>query len=182
MNAQSLDAKTDSPLNEFSGCHARIICNFKQLQRMVRLLEQQEESPEIRDIAQKLLRYFDDEVLSHHSDEEQELFTAVMDCAAKGEEKDIARTYIKRLIDEHRHLEKMWDQIKRDMQKLADGKSADLDREIAASLAHEYLAHAEFEENFFLPMAAQILNKNEMSALGLSLHMRHFEESLPDYI
>ena len=47
--------------------------------------------------------------------------------------------------------------------------------ETVQALVAAYLAHADFEEEAFLPLAATVLgrNDNHMAALGLSLHMRH---------
>ncbi len=114
-------------------------------------------------------------MLTHQAEEEQEFFTAVMDSAANEEEASLPRTYIKQLVAEHREFEKMWLQIEPDIRRLSKGKSADLDHAIAGKLADQYLAHAEFEEQSFLPLAAKMLSKNELSALGLSMHMRHQE-------
>ena len=52
----------------------------------------------------------------------------------------------------------------------AMNRVADLSR-----LVSQYRAHAQFEEQEYLPLAQQILgrNGNHMAALGLSLHMRH---------
>jgi hypothetical protein len=69
----------------------------------------------------------------------------------------------------------MWLLIEPDIKLLAKGKASHLDRVIAASLAQQYLEHADFEERVFLPLAAEMLSKNELSALGMSMHMRHQE-------
>jgi len=175
-------AKKESALNEFSGCHEGIIKNFKQLKTLIELLDNEPGSKKIKPMAVKLLAFFEEVVLQHHAEEEQELFTLVMECAAKGDEASTARNYIKRLVAEHRQLEKMWQQIEGDVRRLSKGKQASLDRELALKLAKEYLQHAEFEEQEFLPLSAKILSKNDLSALGLSLHMRHLEASTGYYI
>jgi hypothetical protein len=42
-------------------------------------------------------------------------------------------------------------------------------------LVTQYRAHAQFEEQSFLPLSQAILGRNShhLAALGLSLHMRH---------
>ncbi len=162
----------DSPLNEFSKCHDGIVMNFQQLLSLAVLLKQNPKDPQINKRAKSLLTFFEEVVLRHHSEEEEELFTAVIDCASKASEAKLAREYIKKLIEEHRDLEKMWEVIESDIRKLAQGKPADIDIQITEKLATQYLAHAAFEEQYFLPLSVKILSKNEMSALGLSLHMR----------
>jgi hemerythrin-like domain-containing protein len=172
----------DSPLNEFSGCHDGIVSNFQQLLTLTALLKEKPDDPQIKIISGQLLTFFEEVVLLHHSEEEEELFVAVMDSASKGGEAKLAREYIKRLIEEHRDLEKLWETIEPDIKKLASGKTADIDIPIAEKLATQYLAHAAFEEHFFLPLSAKILSKNEMSALGMSLHIRHQNMTVSGYI
>lgn len=172
-----------NPLNEFSGCHQHIIANFKRLRTLLDLLRQGGDSPEVEGLARRLLLFFQEVVLEHHAEEEQELFVAVMDCADKGEEADEGRRAIRRLVAEHRELEAIWQRLVPAIKRLSRGKRADLDLELGEDLASRYLAHAAYEEQYFLPLAARILSKNEMSALGLTLHMRHQDEdSVGNYI
>ncbi len=177
------DKLEKNPLNEFSGCHENIVANFQLLQSMLGLVQQQPGAPEIKPIARKLMDFFKEVVLEHHAEEEQELFVAVMDCAEKGVEASEARQSIKRLVAEHRELEAIWKQLSPAIKQLSKGKPADLDIQLAEALSTRYLAHAAYEEQHFLPLAAKILSKNEMSALGLSLHMRHQgEDNAGNYI
>ncbi len=171
-----------SPLNEFSGCHEGIIRNFQQLRTLTTLVREQSDAPQIRQLAKQLLVFFKKVVLEHHAEEEQALFTAVMESARQGEEIRLARQSIQRLTAEHRELESMWKQITPDMKRLSKGKGANLDIALAEKLASQYLAHAAYEEQVFLPLSARILDKNEMSALGLSLHMRHQEDESPAHL
>lgn len=172
-----------SPLNEFSGCHEHIVLNFQALQSLVQLLREGPHSKEIRVLAKIQLGFFKEVVFEHHAEEEQELFVAVMESADKGDEADAARRSIKRLVAEHRELERMWKQLEPAIKRLAKGKKSEVDVDLAEELAKRYLAHADYEEQYFLPLAAKILSKNELSALGLALHMRHQDEdSVGNYI
>lgn len=172
----------DTPLNEFSGCHDAIVTNFQQLLSLTALLNKNPDDPQIKVLAKTLLSFFEEVVLVHHKEEEAELFTAVMDCVSKGSEAKRAREYIKKLTEEHRDLEEMWAVIEPGIKNLAKGKSADINIQTAEKLATQYLAHAAFEEHYFLPLSAKVLSKNEMSALGMSLHMRHQNTPTSGYI
>jgi hemerythrin-like domain-containing protein len=176
------ETSDENPLNEFSGCHEGIFDNFRKLLVMLEMLGNPSRADEVRVMAKAQLGFFKEVVLEHHSEEEQELFTAVMDSASAGQEADQAKEYIDRLVSEHRDLEAMWASIENDIRRLSKGKPAELDREIAEKLAHDYLDHATFEEQYFLPLSAKILSKNDLSALGMSLHMRHLDENVPNYI
>lgn len=182
MTSESTESSAGNPLNEFSGCHEGIVENLKQLQQMLVLLGESPTHPDIRRIAKNMIAFYREVMLLHHEEEEHELFTAVMDAAANEDEASVARDHIKRLVAEHRELERMWLLIEPDMKLLAKGKDSHLDHAIAGSLAQQYLEHADFEERVFLPLAASILSKNDLSALGLSLHMRHQQASTKYYI
>jgi len=171
----------ENPLQEFSGCHETIMENFQQLEQLLDLIHQQPSKQIVR-MAKQLIAFFDDVVLTHHEEEEKELFTAVLEAGDENEDKQLAREQIRRLVDEHRQLEALWESIEQDMRLLAKGRKASLDVEVAKKLTRDYLAHAEFEEQVFLPLAATMLKKNDLSALGLSLHLRHQQIKLPDYI
>ncbi len=163
----------NTPLNEFSGCHEGIMRNFRRLGELAERWQQGASPAELKDTARSLVEFFDDVVREHHQEEEQELFTAVLDSLEGEAEADRAREQITRLSREHRELEALWSEIEPALKRLARGKPAQLDTDKARELAERYLAHARFEEEEFLPLSARILDKNAQSALGLSLHMRH---------
>ncbi len=167
---------------DFSNCHIGIIKNFEQLQNLAATEIQNPVQPEIRESARKLHSFFRDVVLEHHAEEEQELFNVVTNCARSGEDAEQARILIKQLVAEHRQLEAQWKAIAPDIKRLAKGKFAALDQAAAMQLAQAYLAHARFEEAEFLPFSARVLGERGLSSLGLSLHMRHADVSIPNYI
>ena len=172
----------DAPLDIYSGCHDGIVKTFQQLLTMTKLLRSNPEDAQAREIASKVLRFFAEVVVIHHAEEEEELFTAVMDCAANSSEAKLAREYTKRLVEEHRDLEDMWARIEPALKAISHGRKADFDMQIADKLATQYLAHAAFEEQYYLPLSAKILSANEKSALVLALHMRHQEKAISGYI
>ena len=181
MNTDS-ETGAESPLEDFSGCHRGIIENFNRMLALVAMIDEDAGNPRIGEIAGRLVKFFEEVVYTHHDEEEQELFSAVMENAGDGEEATEARAHIARLVAEHRELESMWKSIEGDLWRLSRGKESDLDRELAARLARRYLEHAEFEEQVFLPLSARLLSKTELSDLGLSLHRRHEDKAAPNFI
>ena len=172
----------DDPLQDFSNCHIGIIEHFQRLRQLTDLLTSDPAGPEVRQLAAGMQKFFREAVLEHHADEEKELFPAVSRSAAAGVEAERATALITQLVAEHRQFEALWQQIEGNLKRLAKGKSAALDTALAEKLTQAYTAHARFEEQEFLPLAAKILSKNDQSALGLSLHMRHTPNKLPGYI
>ena len=162
----------DQPLMNFSNCHVGIVSQLDRLGQLPALLAPAELA---RKTAESALAFFPKAVYAHHAEEEQELFPAVRASAQPGEERVQVESLIDRLTFQHRELERMWEQVEPELRKVAKGQSASLDVITLTELVNQYQAHAQFEEEAFLPLSQTILgrNGNHMAALGLSLHMRH---------
>lgn len=186
MNTEPKSASTGSnedPLMDFSNCHIGIINNFEQLRELAGTEIQEPVPSDVKQSAKKLYGFFRDVVLEHHAEEEQELFAEVADSSRRGgEDAEKATAMIQQLTEEHRSLEAQWKAIEADIKRLSKGKAATLDQQAAMKLANDYLAHASFEEKEFLPLSAKMLGERGLSSLGLSLHMRHSNVSIPNYI
>ena len=153
-------------------CHASIRRGLDALGELPALALAAERA---QDVAATTLALFDASVGEHHGDEERELFPAVERSATRGEEAMRVAAIAKRLTAEHRHIESLWQQVRPMVRRLAAGRHALVDAHAVAQLLDIYAEHASFEETVYLPLAQRILVRdgNHMSALGLSLHMRH---------
>jgi hypothetical protein len=160
------------PLDAFSQCHAGITTRLEALGDLPRLAQA---AAQARSVASAALALFQDAVLDHHADEENELFPAVLRSAEPGEEKQRVAAMVRRLTDEHRAVEALWRRLEPAVRAAAKGAEMPLDAAELQELVARYAAHASYEEQEFLPLAQEILgrNGNHMAALGLSLHMRH---------
>ena len=163
---------TDTPISHFSNCHLGI---FAQLSRMGDLPALLGPAAQARRIAHESLAFFSKAVYSHHSEEEKDLFPAVRQSAHAGAERLQIEGLIEQLTHDHRALEALWESLEPDLRKVAKGQDTTLDVLALQTLVQRYQAHARLEEQAFLPLAQNILgrNDNHMAALGLSLHMRH---------
>ena len=175
---QARDA--ENPLTDFSNCHADILQSLQLLRSLakgsgVKVLED-------RNAADKLLEFFEDVVIEHHRDEEQELFVAVLQSTKGSDQAKRAKKMVNRLVDEHLSLEKQWKTIEPQLKRMSKGKSVKLNKPAIRQLADEYQAHAEFEEREFLPFAERVLEEQGLSALGLSLHLKHSDAVIFGYI
>ncbi|MEY4363889.1 MAG: hypothetical protein RLZZ24_1241 [Pseudomonadota bacterium] len=167
-----MQSNADQPLNNFSNCHVGIVAQLDRLGQLPALLAPAELA---RKTAEAALAFFPKAVYAHHAEEEQELFPAVRASAHVGEERVHVESLIDRLTFQHRELERMWEQLEPELRKVAKGQSSNLDGRLLTELVDAYQAHAQFEEEAFLPLSQTILgrNSNHMAALGLALHMRH---------
>jgi len=163
---------TDAPISHFSHCHVGILSQLARLNELPALLGP---AALARRTAEQSIAFFGKGMYTHHHEEEKELFPSVRSSAHAGPE----RLRVEGLIDElqagHRELEALWESIAPSLHKVAKGRDAALDVAALTRLVQQYRAHAQLEENEFLPLAETILgrNSNHMAALGLSLHMRH---------
>ena len=180
MTTPSDDANKQ-PINEFSECHSGILKKLDMLGELPALLDA---ASRAREIAARALEFFREAIFEHHQDEERELFPAVLASAEKGAEYDQVKALAKRLTDEHRELEASWKRLEPELKRVAKGQDSRLEIAEVERLVARYKAHAELEENEFLPLSKTILGRNShhMAALGLSLHMRHAPKRPATYI
>jgi hemerythrin-like domain-containing protein len=163
---------TDTPLTNFSHCHVGILHQMDRLSELPALLGP---AALAQKIAAQAVDFFHRGMFAHHEEEERELFPAVLQSAKKGEEHLLVDQLIQTLTQDHRSLEKLWQELEPALKKVAKRQEAQVDAQSIESLVTRYAHHAETEEKLFLPLAEKILgrNSNHMAALGLALHMRH---------
>jgi len=161
-----------SPLTGFSHCHAGITAQLEALAGLPALVEAAQRA---KAVASGTMALFKDAVFEHHAEEERELFPAVLRSATAGAERERVAAIVQRLTLEHRELEALWKVLQPAVDAAAHGRATDLDAGLAHQLVRDYLQHARFEEQEFLPLAETILKRNgdHLAALGLSLHLRH---------
>lgn len=167
-----------TPLDTFGKCHVGILAQLDTLAGLPLLMAA---AAQAREAAARLLAFFDDVVVEHHADEERDLFPAVLASTIDGDERARVQSVVDRLTAEHREIEAAWGQLKPSLRQAAKGRDGQLDAATVAAVTDLYRAHAEFEEQVFLPLSHEILGRdgNHMAALGVALHLRHV---LPDVL
>ncbi len=175
------EAAKNEPIQDFSNCHSGILKKLDMLGELPALLDA---ASRARQIATTALEFFHEAIFEHHLDEERELFPAVLASAEQGGEYEKVQAIAKRLTDEHRELEANWKRLEPELRRVAKGQDSRLDIAEVERLVVRYKAHARYEEAEFLPLSETILGRNSrhMSALGLSLHMRHTPTKPTTYI
>lgn len=161
-----------SPLTNFSNCHEGIVSHLKTFSEIPDLVKA---ATEARKIAEDTVKFFKETVFDHHSEEERDLFPAVLANASAGDELNIVQMMVDGLIAEHRDIETLWARLEPGLVKLAKGHIVDFDEKSVQKLVAQYITHAKLEESEFLPLAEKILGRNDpkLAELGLSLHTRH---------
>lgn len=161
-----------SPLNDFSNCHVGIVSHLSALAEIPALAKAAVQASKI---AEDTVSFFKAAVFDHHSEEERDLFTAVLANALPGDEREMVQRMINDLTLEHREIERLWASIEPELAKLAKGRIGDINESPIQKLVAQYTAHARLEESDFLPLAEIILGRKDpkMAELGLALHTRH---------
>ncbi|MCK0509668.1 hemerythrin domain-containing protein [Aromatoleum buckelii] len=172
MSDKNHPGADETPLSDFSNCHAGILEGLEAFAELPALVSAADRA---RRVGQRMVDLFATGVIEHHAEEEEELFPAVVASSEPGEELDRVKQLVDRLTREHREFEAMWKRLAPAVKKAARGQSVQLDLAEVERLVRTYAEHASFEEAEFLPLSERILgrNSNHMAALGLSLHMRH---------
>jgi len=165
-------APAPSPLGAFSQCHTGLLAQLDSLSRLPALAAAAERA---RQTAVALTEVFQEAITTHHAEEEQELFPAVLASAADAAERQRVQGMVDQLTREHRQVEAAWKSLAPAVRRIAKGHHGELDGAQVAALVELYHAHASYEEQQFLPLSQEILGRdgNHMAALGMSLHMRH---------
>jgi hypothetical protein len=171
MSQPTTPPSDSSPIQDFSQCHVGIVGQLHTLAELPPLLEP---AARARRIAEQTLHFFRDVVYRHHQEEERDLFPAVLASAAKGEERDRVQRAVDALTAEHRTVEAHWQRLEPKLRAVSKGQDVAIDPAEIDSLVENYLAHARFEEEVFLPLSQTILGRdgNHLAALGVALHLR----------
>jgi|KBSSwiStaDraftv2_1062776.scaffolds.fasta_scaffold1238592_1 hemerythrin-like domain-containing protein len=169
----------DASLAGFSECHHDFVA---QLHSALYLPELVEAAAKARVMANDLLKMFGHGVRTHHAEEENELFPAVLRAAESGPEFDKVRAMVDQLVGEHRDMEARWAQLQPEVEAVARGEVRAMDAALIQDMVQHFFAHAHFEEEHFLPLAQKVLGRDSesMAALGHALHQRHRQREAAD--
>lgn len=167
-----------TPIDEFSRCHEGILAHLQSMSGLPALLEA---AAQARRVAAETVEFFRKVVLSHHEEEERDLFPAVLASAQAGAEHSEVQAIVERLTREHREVEAAFHRLEPALKAAAKGQEAALPAADVAALVARYEGHARYEEQSFLPLSQRVLgrNSNHMAALGIALHLRH---TLPEVL
>ena len=159
------------PLEMLSTCHDRIRLQCATLRRLVLHLPAYGVNEEVRTAAANLVRFFGISATSHHADEEQDLFPALIESMA-GSDAVCLRAMIEGLNADHRALEAAWRRLRPALERVAAGESVPIVSDDVEALIAKYERHIEREESELLPMAARLLSNDDLARIGHAMRKR----------
>ena len=165
------EAGFEVPLEMLAACHQRVQSQTATLLRLVPHIVAQGSDGEAQLAASAVIRYFDSAGRHHHEDEELDLFPALLDATA-GTDNAGLRALIAALCADHRALEARWHALRRQLQRVAEGLPATIEAPEAQAFAQAYDRHIAREEADLLPVAARLLDINELDRIGRAMRLR----------
>ena len=162
----------DSPLEMLRACHGRIMDQCSTLQKLLQHLPVHGCDVQARQAAQAILRYFDTAGQFFHQDEEVDLFPLLL--ATSSTE---AHELVIRLLGEHQEMNAAWLRLRSSLQNIAEGRisenqSALLEESVVKTFSTAYAHHITLENAQLLPLAAQLLSKQQLHDLGREMAAR----------
>jgi hemerythrin-like domain-containing protein len=154
-----------------AACHGRIESQCATLRRLVPHLAANGADSQARSAAANVMRYFDTSARHHHADEEEDLFPALIESMA-GSDAVCLREMIQGLTADHRALEAAWQRLRRVLEWIAAGEFSPLAADDVEAMIDLYERHIEREESELLPMAARLLNEDDLARIGRAMRAR----------
>lgn len=161
----------DDPLEMLAACHGRIRAQLETLQRLANHLSMFGVDTRAQQAAGAVIRYFDTAAVLHHADEEEDLFPALR-AVARGETKQRLDASIAALCEEHERMAAAWQGLRTTLVAISEGEMADLTIEHAMAFDSLYDAHMAREERQIFPVAAQLLNADQIRGIGAAMTAR----------
>lgn len=163
-------ANMDEPLEMLAACHDRIERQCATLQRLLSHLKTVGADEAARAAANGVIRYFTAAALHHHADEEEDLFPALIEAMA-GSDAVCLRALTESLMCEHRTLAVHWQRLHPLLEKVGAGETPpeDIFAATATALVAAYAQHIRRENDELLPLAARLLDADELARLGRAM-------------
>lgn len=162
----------DDPLEILLACHRRIEKQLETLQRLRSHVDQHGVDAEASAAAQAVLRYFARAAMSHHDDEEKDLFPLLEQRITDPGEKARFHALRDELERDHREVQALWTKVKKPLEGIAEG----LTRGLAAADVHAfvgaYVRHILAEESALPEFFNRWLDGEDRATLGRSMSAR----------
>lgn len=161
----------EAPIEMLSACHHRIERQCATLRRLVPHLAAHGADVEARTAATSVMRYFDTAAQQHHSEEEENLFPALIESMA-GSDAVCLRALTDRLTADHRELDAHWQRVRIALERVVAGDGVSLPASNVEARVGLYEQHIEREERDLLPMAARLLSDDALEGIGRAMRER----------
>jgi len=161
----------DQPIAVLKHCHGRIRKQLATLEKLLVHLPEYGADEQARQAAGAVLKYFDKAAHLHHDDEEQDLLPMLL-AVAQGEDAATLQALAPRILQEHKDMDAMWQDLHEQLAGIADGSGTQLSASIVRRFVQSYHGHMEREEGIVAPMALRLFGPDQMARLGGAMRQR----------
>jgi pyridoxamine 5'-phosphate oxidase len=161
----------DQPVAVLKHCHGRIRKQLATLEKLLAHLPEHGADQQARQAAGAVLKYFEKAAHLHHEDEEQDLIP-MLRAVAQGEDAATLQALAPVILQDHKDMDAMWQDLHEQLAMIADGSAARLSTGTVQRFAQRYLNHMEREETMIAPMALRLFSPQQMAQLGQSMQRR----------
>ena len=113
------------PIAVLKHCHGRIRKQLATLEKLLVHLPEHGADEGARQAASAILRYFDKAAHLHHDDEEQDLIP-MLRAVAQGEDAATLQALAPTILQDHKDMDAMWQDLHEQLTAIADGSAAAL--------------------------------------------------------
>ena len=161
----------DQPVAVLKHCHGRIRKQLATLEKLLTHLTEHGADEQARQAAQAVLKYFEKAAHLHHDDEEQDLIP-MLRAVAQGEDAATLQALAPTILQDHKDMDAMWQDLHEQLTAIADGSSTQLSASTVQRFSQRYLSHMEREESTMAPMAVRLFSPEQMAQLGQAMRQR----------
>jgi pyridoxamine 5'-phosphate oxidase len=161
----------DQPVAVLKHCHGRIRKQLATLEKLLAHLPEHGADEQARQAATAVLKYFDKAAHLHHEDEEQDLLPMLL-AVAKGDDAATLQALAPVILQEHKDMDAMWQDLHEQLTGIADGSGTQLSASIVRRFVQSYQGHMEREEGIVAPMALRLFGPDQMARLGAAMRRR----------
>ena len=161
----------DQPVAVLKHCHGRIRKQLATLEKLLTHLPEHGADQQARQAAAAVLKYFEKAAHLHHDDEEQDLIP-MLRAVAQGEDAATLQALAPVILQDHKDMDAMWQDLHEQLTAIADGSGAQLSGSTVQRFSQRYLNHMEREESTMAPMAMRLFSPQQMLQLGQAMQRR----------
>ena len=171
----------DDPLEMLLACHRRIERHLETLRRLGAHLKARGVDADATTAAQSVLRYFMRGAVTHHEDEEKDLFPLLERRISDPGEKARFHALRDALERDHREVQALWTRLRRPLEGIAEGLTRALPEGDVQAFAAAHARHILAEEAALKEFFDRWLDDRDRVALGRSMSARRSPASPPPF-